>query len=134
VAPPLLERSRLVELKLNLSATTDFRYYVDWGSVSAGEDRIVRYTLLARSPSGAESVSFEGIRCQSREYRVYAVGEPGGGWGGRASEWRPIPRTVNSSQAVLAKDYFCPGRAAIRTSAEGQQAVRAGGHPGVFRE
>ena len=134
VAAPPFDRSRLVEVKLSVSASTDFRYYVDWGSVSAGEDRIVRYALLARSPSGAENVSFEGIRCQSREYRVYAVGEPGGGWGGRATEWRPIPRTMNSSQAVLAKDYFCPGRAAIKTSEEGQRAVRAGGHPGVLRE
>jgi len=134
VAPPPLERSRLVELKLNMSANTDFRYYVDWGSVSAGEDRIVRYALIGRSASGVENVSFEGIRCQSREYRIYAVGTPEGGWGGRASEWRPIPRTMNSTQALLAKDYFCPGRAAIRTSAEAQQAVRAGGHPGVLRE
>jgi CNP1-like family protein len=133
VAPPPLERSRLVEVKLHVSAGTDFRHYVDWGSVSIGQDRIVRYVLVARSASGAENVSFEGIRCQG-EYRVYAVGGPGGGWAGQPSEWRPIPRNVNSSQAALAKQYFCPGRAAIRTSAEGQQAVRAGGHPGVFRE
>ena len=133
VAPPPLERSRLVELKLHVSASTDFRYYVDWASVSAGEDRIVRYALVARSAAGVENVSFEGIRCPG-EYRVYAVGKPDGGWTGRASEWRPIPRSVNSSQAALARQYFCPGRAAIRTSAEGQQAVRAGGHPGIFRE
>jgi CNP1-like family len=134
VAAPPLERGRLVEVKLDPSATTDFRYYVDWGSVSAGEDRIVRYVLVARSASGAENVSFEGIRCQSREYRVYAVGKPEGGWAGRASEWRPIPRQWNSSQAALARQYFCPGRAAIKTSEEGQRAVRAGGHPGVFRD
>jgi CNP1-like family protein len=133
VPPPPLERGRLVEVRLLPSATTDFRYYVDWGSVSAGEDRVVRYALVARSASGAENVSFEGIRCPG-EYRVYAVGKPEGGWAGRPSEWRPIPRNMNSSQAVLARQYFCPGRAAIRTSAEGQQAVRAGGHPGVFRE
>jgi hypothetical protein len=134
VAAPPLERSRLVEVKLDASANTDFRYYVDWGSVSAGEDRIVRYVLVARSASGAESVSFEGIRCQSREYRVYAVGKPEGGWAGRASEWRAIPRQWNSSQAALARHYFCPGRAAIKTSEEGQRAVRDGGHPGVFRD
>jgi CNP1-like family len=133
VAPPALERGRLGEVRLHMSATTDFRYYVDWASVDAGEDRIVRYVLVARSASGAENVSFEGIRCPG-EYRVYAVGKPGGGWTGHASEWRPIARTVNSSQATLARQYFCPGRAAIRTSAEGQQAVRAGGHPGIFRE
>jgi hypothetical protein len=133
IPPPPLERSRLVEVKLHVSANTDFRYYVDWGSVSAGQDRIVRYVLVARSASGAENVSWEGIRCP-REYRIYAVGKPGGGWAGAPSEWRPIPRTANAVQPALARDFFCPGRSAVQTSEEGQRAVRAGGHPGVFRD
>jgi hypothetical protein len=133
VPPPPLERGRLVELKLHVSADTDFRYYVDWGSVSAEADRIVRYVLVAQSPSGSENVSFEGIRCPN-EYRVYAVGRPEGGWGGRPSEWRAIPRHPNAVQAALARQYFCPGRHPVATSAEGQRAVRAGGHPGAFPE
>jgi CNP1-like family len=131
VPPPPLERGRLVEVKLHVSADTDFRYYVDWGSVSAGPDRIVRYVLLARGANGTENLSFEGIRCPG-EYRVYAVGRPEGGWSGRPGEWRPIPRNPNAIQVALARQYFCPGRAAIATSDEGQRAVRDGGHPGVF--
>jgi hypothetical protein len=133
VPPPPLNRSRLVELKQDFSARTDFRYYVDWGSVSTDEDRIVRYVLLARNAAGVENITFEGLRCQG-EYRVYAVGRPEGGWGGQASEWRPIPRNPNAAQPMLAKDYFCPGRSVIRSSAEGQQAIRAGGHAGTYRE
>ena len=133
VAPPPLDRSRLVEVKLHSLADSGFRYYVDWGSVSADEDRIVRYVLVARSAGGAENVTFEGLRCQG-EYRVYAVGGPDGAWGGRPSEWRPIPRNPNAVQPALARQYFCPGRAAIRTSDEGQRAVRDGGHPGLFRD
>jgi CNP1-like family len=132
VAAPPLERSRLVEVTPGLLGASDFRYYVDWGSVSAGEDSIVRYALVARSPSGAENVTFEGLRCQG-EYRVYAVGTAHGGWAGRPSEWRPMPRSPKAIQPALAKQYFCPGRAAIRSSEEGQRAVRSGGHPGVFR-
>ena len=133
VPPPPLDRARLVELKQNVLSGGDFRYYVDWGSVSAGDDRIVRYVLVARSAAGVESVTFEGLRCQG-EYRVYAVGRPEGGWGGQASEWRQIPRSPNAAQPVLAKDYFCPGHAVVRTSAEAQRAIRAGGHPGTHRE
>jgi len=133
VPPPPLNRGRLVELKQNLSSSSDFRYYVDWGSVSADDDRIVRYVLVARSPAGVESVTFEGLRCQG-EYRVYAVGRPEGGWGGQPSEWRQIPRNPNAAQPMLVKEYFCPGRAVVRTSAEAQQAIRAGGHPGTHRE
>jgi len=133
VPPPPLNRGRLVELKQNLSSSSDFRYYVDWGSVSADDDRIVRYVLVARNDAGVENITFEGLRCQG-EYRIYAVGRPQGGWGGQPSEWRAIPRNPNAAQPTLAKDYFCPGRAVVRTSAEAQQAVRAGGHTGTHRE
>ena len=133
VPPPPLNRTRLVEVKQSLLSSSDFRYYVDWGSVSADDDRVVRYVLVARSPTGVENITFEGLRCQG-EYRVYAVGRPEGGWGGQPSEWRAIPRNPNAAQPMLAKDYFCPGRAVVRTSAEAQQAIRAGGHPGTHRE
>ena len=133
VPPPPLNRARLVEVKQGPSSSSDFRYFVDWSSVSAGDDRIVRYVLVSRSLSGVENITFEGLRCQG-EYRVYAVGRPEGGWGGQPSEWRPIPRNPNAAQPTLVKDYFCPGRAVVRTSAEAQQAVRAGGHPGTHRE
>ena len=133
IPPPPLERSRLVEVKLQISASSEFRYFIDWGSVSAGEDRIVRYVLVSRSPSGSENVTFEGIRCP-KEYRVYAVGRADGSWGGVPSEWRQVPHQPNAVQPALAGQYFCPGRAAIRTSDEGQRAVRAGGHPDFLRE
>ena len=131
IPPPPLVRSRLVEVKQDFSARSDFRYFIDWGSVSAGEDRIVRYVLVSRSANGVENVTFEGIRC-TKEYRVYAVGRSDGTWGGVPSEWRALPRNPNAIQPTLAADYFCPGRAAIRTTEEGQRAVRDGGHPGVF--
>lgn len=133
IPPPPLDRRRLVEIKLRVAASTDFRYFIDWASVSAGEDRIVRYVLVARSPSGSENVTFEGIRCP-KEYRVYAVGRGDDSWGGVPSEWRPVPHAPNAVQPALVGQYFCPGRAAIRTSDEGQRAVRAGGHPDYLRE
>jgi CNP1-like family len=133
VPPPRLDKARLVEVKSTLAADTDFRFFVDPASVSVGTDRIVRYVLVARSPSGAENVTFEGIRCPG-EYRVYAVGRSDGSWAGRPSEWRPIVRDPRVSQATLARQYFCPGRHAIRSSEEGERALRAGGHAGVFPE
>jgi hypothetical protein len=131
VPPPRLEKSRLVEVKSTLFGDSDFRFFVDPESVSVAEDRIVRYVLVARSPGGAENITFEGIRCPS-DYRIYAVGRPDGTWSGRPSEWRPIVRDPRVSQATLARQYFCPGRSAIVTNEEGRKAVRAGGHPGVF--
>jgi hypothetical protein len=133
VPPPPLDKSRLVEVKLPSSRESDFRYYVDPASVSVGDDRIVRYVQVARSASGAENVSFEGIRCPW-EYRVYAVGRSDGSWAGRATAWRPIPRDARVSQNALSRQYFCPGRQAIRTGAEGEKALRAGGHPFALQQ
>lgn len=128
VAPPPLERAALVELQLE--TPTDFRYFVDAASLSIGADRIVRYSLVARSPSGVETITFEGLRC-SGEYRVYAVGRPGdGGWSGRPGQWRAVPRDPRSGQSALLRSYFCPARnTAIQSAAEGAGALRAGGHP-----
>jgi hypothetical protein len=127
VAPPPLDRASLVELELEVP--TDFRYFVDVASLAVGADRVVRYALIARSPSGVESVTFEGLRCGG-EYRVYAVGQPGGGWSGRPGQWRPVPRDARVGQNLLLRRYFCPARnTAIRDAAEGAGALRGGGHP-----
>jgi hypothetical protein len=129
VTPPHLDRSRLVEL--DLEADSDFRYFIDAGSVSVGSDRIVRYAMLARSAGGTENVTFEGLRCPG-DYRVYAVGRSDGSWGGRPGAWRPVPSGRGMGQNALSRRYFCPGRAAIQNAAEGVHALRARGHPGAF--
>lgn len=123
IAPPPFERARLLEVRLHVSADRGFRYFVDSASVSVADDRIVRYALLARSPSGVESVTFEGLRCP-REYRIYAVGRPDGSWSGRPSQWRGVPRDPNAAQSALATEYFCRGRDPIPTAAEALRALK----------
>ena len=113
-----------------VSSATDFRFFVDPQSLSVGNDGVVRYTLVARSPSGAENVTYEGIRCSEGWLRVYAYGRPGGGWSERDSEWRPIePKTVQRWHNALRREYFCPMRVPIFDPAEGIDALRRGGHP-----
>ena len=49
------------------------KYFIDAKSVSVGKkDRVARYTVIIRSRSGANNVYFEGIRCDSKQYRTYA--------------------------------------------------------------
>jgi hypothetical protein len=95
-----------------------------------GADGVVRYTLVARSPQGAETVTFEGIRCSTREVRGYATGRPDGSWSRRDTPWRPIPsRHVQRWHAALADEYFCVGGIALLNAEEGVQALRRGQHP-----
>jgi hypothetical protein len=50
---------------------------LDESSISVNEeDRVVRVWLWVRTGSGADNASFEGFRCDTREYKVYAYGNP----------------------------------------------------------
>jgi hypothetical protein len=122
--PP--QRGELIEFFV--AATSEFRFFVDAASLSVGSDGIVRYVLVARSSAGAENVSFEGMRCATREVRIYALGRDGA-WVGRETDWRAIqPRSVQRWHNELYREYFCPQREPIASAAEGVQALRAGGN------
>lgn len=84
-------------------------FAIDAASVSRGADNVVRYTLIATSDAGARNVSYEGIRCENYERKLYAFGQPDGSWSrSRRDQWERITaNAVNRQHAVLAKDYLC---------------------------
>ncbi len=125
VLPPYPSPAGLVEFSVPQAA--GFRFYVDGKTLSVGDDGVVRYALVARSREGAENVSFEGLRCATREYRIYAVGDAGRRWSGRPGAWRPIGLGGASPwRFVLHRDYLCRGKQPVRDAAEGLQALRKG--------
>lgn len=86
------------------------RYYIDVAHLLVGQDRIVRYAVVLRTSGGATNITYEGIRCQTAEQRLYALGYAGKGWvEAKQSDWAPIRRgRVNEYQSFLYADYFCP--------------------------
>jgi hypothetical protein len=104
-APPAPEN--LLPFAVGATATQSFA--IDAKSLTVGSDGVVRYTLVATSPGGAKSISYEGIRCESFERKLYAFGHPNGTWSrSRRDKWEPIPRVVRNFQhATLAREYFC---------------------------
>jgi len=126
--PAYPKRENLIEFVV--SAASSFRFFVDQASLAVGKDGVIRYTLVARSPAGVENVSYEGIRCKSGTYKVYALGREDGKWIERGSDWRPIePKGAHGWHLVLRREYFCPQRVPIFDAAEGVDALRRGGHP-----
>ncbi len=105
--PPAPKPENLAEFEV--SATTRMTFAVDTQSISAGEDGVVRYTLVSRSPSGAMNVSYEGIRCETQERKLYAFGQKDGSWTrARNDRWERFTQTISNSQhAALANGYFC---------------------------
>jgi hypothetical protein len=128
--PAFPKRENLIEF--TVSATSDFRFFVDPASLSVG-DGAVRYTVVARSPSGVENIAYEGLRCDTKQYRMYATGRSDGTWVTRLTPWRDYPRaTATSWQHTLAGQYFCPSnRETVANEKEAVDALRAGGHPVV---
>lgn len=125
-------------IEFPVSAASSFRFFVDAASVSVGQDRVVRYTLVARSGAGAENISFEGIRCANATYRIYATGHADRTWSSRPTEWRSIdPKGVARWHLALRREFFCPKDMTIHDAAEGVEALRNGRHPdavvGQFR-
>ncbi|MBI3284080.1 MAG: CNP1-like family protein [Burkholderiales bacterium] len=87
-------------------------FALDSKSLSVAADGTVRYTLVATSRSGVKNVSYEALRCQSYERKLYAFGRSDGGWSrSRRALWEPISaRDANRQHSVLYSDYFCEGK------------------------
>jgi CNP1-like family len=98
-----------------------FRYFVDRTSIDVEKGGSVRYVLVARSPEGAQNVTYEALRCSSGENRVYAVGRSDRTWLPATGGWRSIsaPRHL-----TLYREYLCPQGKPVRSSADALRALQ----------
>jgi len=114
-----------------VSAATDNKFFIDPKSISVGTDNVVRYTLIVKSPEGALNVTFEGMRCGSRETKLYAFGHPDGTWSrNRYAKWSPIRyKDRNRQHHMLYDDFFCPGGIIVNDTKEAVFALKRGIHP-----
>ena len=127
IPTPPNRRGELIEF--SAGPTTTFRFFIDAQSLSVDSQGIVRYVLVALSPEGVENVTFEGLKCETDEVRIYALGRDGA-WVGRPGDWRKIDaRTATRWHYELSHNFFCPQRDPIASANEGIRALREGGHP-----
>lgn len=108
--PAAPDMDKLIPFEVSVSNTN--RFLVDPASVSVGKDGVVRFTVVIESSGGARTVNFEGLRCSTRERRLYAFGQPDGTWiESKGSSWillhKQQHKMINAYPAVLAYEYFC---------------------------
>lgn len=122
--PPYPEPANLVEF--DVSSATRNRHYVDTRSISVGEDKVVRYTVVIDAAGGARTVSFEGMRCETAERRLYAYGRADGTWSkARNGGWERMQlRSLRSYHKALFEDHFCPGGIRVRNGEEAARNLR----------
>ncbi|GHT93781.1 hypothetical protein AGMMS49545_13830 [Betaproteobacteria bacterium] len=127
--PPYPEARNLYSFYVSATATS--RFFVDTQHLDIGKDGVVRYTLMIVSPSGVKNVSYEGIRCETRQKRTYALGRPNNAWSkARGALWTPIRNeTTNRYHAALFLDFFCPDGIIAAKAEDVRKAIRKAGEP-----
>jgi len=131
--PPYPDEANLTEFQI--AGRTSFKFYTDPASVRVDEDRVVRMAVVARSASGAENVTYEGIRCETREYKIYAFGSIDRTWLPRKNaQWIAIEKkNDNAYHFSLRRYYFCLSsspprdtRAAVEVLMHGELIIEDG--------
>jgi hypothetical protein len=113
-------------IPFNVSSATRHQHFVDAESISVGADKVVRYTVVIEAAGGAKNVSFEGMRCDTGERRLYAYGHPDGSWSkARKAGWEGIKfRSLLSYHKALFEDHFCPDGINVRDTRLAVQNLR----------
>jgi hypothetical protein len=127
--PAFPEKEDLIGFTVTLRASMS--YFIDGKSISAGSDGVLRYTLVIVSAAGAQNISYEGMRCETAERRLYAFGRSDKTWSkARSNEWIPIHGAVTDPRVELYVNYFCKvGATTIMNADDARRALRERGRP-----
>lgn len=100
---------------------------LDPDAISLGADGVTRYTLVVRTATGVANVTYEGIRCATGEWKVYATGRQDGQWH-RVPDpvWRPMDKAgLNDVRQTLYERHVCtPARTVPVSVAQVLQSFR----------
>jgi hypothetical protein len=109
---------------VDVPAPAGVRFFVDPTTLRVGSDHVVRYVLVGRSTGGIDNVTFEGLRCAPREFRVYALGRSDRTWGGSPGPWQTRRAAdVSAARRALADEYFCADGFPVRDASEAVAAL-----------
>lgn len=99
-------------VRVPTGTATSHAFFIDAASLALGEDGVMRYTVVTRTAGGATNVTFEGIRCETRERKLYALGRADGSWvRARKAEWqRVVLRDLTPYTHTLYHQFFCHER------------------------
>lgn len=121
--PPTFDLKRLVPF--DVSVHSALRWGFDPHSMSIAADGIVRYVVVAQSPSGVVNAMHEAMRCATGEWKTYARHHQDSGWSSVADpQWRVIRGQPTHHAMRLAQQGMCTGAAPAASVAEVVRNVR----------
>ena len=91
-----------------VTQTTIFKFAIDTNSIRIGSDGITRYIVVITNPSGGQQAQYEGIRCDSFQWRLYGTLDNNKWNENPLGSWATIKQNIpNRYQAALAQGAFC---------------------------
>ena len=126
--PPAYNVNRLIEIEM--PRTSAIKMGVDPDTIRVNvETGIVRYVVVARGTS-AVNASYEGIRCATGEYRVYARQVQGNPWSPSGeNDWKSMRGQTSimvQHPFRLARDGICIGTGVRQTVADMVRELKSG--------
>lgn len=124
--PAYPEEGRLLEVASSTGGQP-YRVYIDPDSLTMGDDRVARYTVVLVSSSGIWNVSYEGLHCGERAYRRYAYGFDGQWQLLDDKSWRPVTGLgTNRYRKAFYEIYMCSPSEGYQTAGQVLQKLRSG--------
>lgn len=121
--PPALNLKALVPFEV--STVSNLTWALDPTGVTIVGDGLVRYVVVARSPSGVFNALYEVINCSKAELKTYAriVGKESDAetkkWiAVQEPQWKSMYDVPSKHALVLAKQGVCTGNTAAQTVSE----------------
>jgi hypothetical protein len=125
--PPAWPEDRDLAL-LQQGVRPDLRFFVDRRSLELLPDGEIRYVFVVRTPAGASNVTWEAMRCDTRDRIILAIGSVDRRWSAaRFPRWESLDRNdASGMRGMLHRDIFCPGRQAPLSLRHLQAALKTG--------
>ena len=126
--PPAYSVSGLVDVEMPRGSSV--RMGVDPNTIALNHDTgIVRYVVVARGPS-AVNATYEGIRCATGEFRIYARQVQGGEWAPNSeTDWKTMVGQNNimiRHPLQLARSGMCMGSTLRQTAKDIVRELKSG--------
>lgn len=113
-------------LTISTPAQRSMRLFLDTRSLTLGKDFVTRLTYVIETQSGARNVFYEGIRCSTRQYKTYAIGDDKQEFiVQNNAQWHDLPYHEDQTlRYTLFKHYLCDKTAIPKTPKEIVRAIR----------
>ncbi len=114
--PPAYSPQKMLKLELAKRSMLDYAF--DPASISIGKDEVIRLVIVAYSSTGGYNAIYQGIRCTTGEYKVYARQfSPNGEWSPvKDPSWQNIYATSAALPALeFARQGGCDNLVPRRT-------------------